>query len=50
MKKILLTMVALLSMTTAVFAEGENNEAAEAAKYEINFNIVQKVFQNEIFI
>lgn len=41
MKKILLTMVALLSMTTAVFAEGENNEVAEAAKYEINFNIGQ---------
>lgn len=39
MKKIVLTMVALLSMTAA-FAEGEvNNESAEAAKYEINFNI-----------
>lgn len=39
MKKIILTMVALLSMTAA-FAEGENNEAAaESAKYEIKFNI-----------
>ena len=39
MKKIVLTMVALLSMTAA-FAEGEvNNESAETAKYEINFNL-----------
>ena len=39
MKKIVLTMVALLSMTAA-FAEGEvDNEAAEAAKYEIRFNM-----------
>lgn len=39
MKKIVLTMVALLSMTAA-FAESEvDNEAAEAAKYEIRFNM-----------
>lgn len=39
MKKIVLTLIAALSMTAA-FAEGTvDNEAAEAAKYEVNFNI-----------
>lgn len=39
MKKIILTMVALLSITSA-FAKGEiENEAEVAAKYEINFNM-----------